>query len=89
MNKADNLPMSASEFLHKIYFEKRKNTKAGEFYPEPVTTEKIKECEAYSNYLLSHHINVLAERIAEKAQLNDDCNNWNCQGMSINKNSIR
>ena len=41
-----------------------------------------------TNYILSQRIDELAERIADNAKLNDDCNNWNCQGMSINKYSI-
>lgn len=46
--KADNLPMSAEEF----FFEELKE----DLYSTPQFMEM------YANYLLSHHINVLAER---------------------------
>lgn len=82
-NKKEPL-MSAEEFLHKIYFEKRENVKPGQFYPEPPTTEKIEDCKAYAKYVLNN----AKEFVADEAITNDDCNNWNCQGMSVDKQSI-
>ena len=67
--KEQNKVMSAGEFLHKKYFEKTENVKAGEFYPISPTTENILECERYANYILSQRIDELAERIAENAEI--------------------
>ena len=42
----------------------------------------------YANYVTQWHLNNAKEFVAGKAITNDDCNNWNCQGMSVDKQSI-
>lgn len=61
-NKKESL-MSAEEFLHKIYFEKRENVKPGQFYPEPPTTEKIEDCKAYAKYVLNNAKEFVADDV--------------------------
>lgn len=68
-NKKEPL-MSAEEFLHKIYFEKRENVKPGQFYPEPPTTEKIEDCKAYAKYVLNN----AKEFVADDVKYNHTCN---------------
>jgi len=42
----------------------------------------------YAKYHTQWHLNNAKEFVAGKAITNDDCNNWNCQGMSVDKQSI-
>ena len=61
MNKADNLPMSAEEWFEENY-------KGYSITQIRNTTLMNGYAEYREKFLLSHHINVLAERIAEKTQ---------------------
>lgn len=76
--KADNLPMSAEKWVI-AQDPKKFNIEFDNIYLI---------MDAYANYLLSHHINVLAENIAENAELEGD-EGSDFTGISLDKNSIR